>query len=477
MSAINMVRPRLTVLDPEQIEQVHEYSLQILSTTGVRVDSARAREILIRAAGTDASDDDRVHIPRELVEWALATAPSTVQVYDRLGNPAFHLPGETRFGIGVTALYYQEPESGDVVPFARQHMADMVRLGHALPSFDAVATVGIIQDVPPQVSDLYATLEMSANTTKPLVILISDEHAFPAVLDLLEQLQGDLAPRPSIIPYLNPITPLVINQGTSDKMMLSIERGLPFIYSNYGMAGASTPITPAGTLALLNAELLAGLTLSQLIKEGAPIILGILPAFFDMKGMGNFYDPISYVLDLACAELMAHYGLPHSGTSGSGMGWGADLIAAGHQWLNHVTSCLGKVGLVPFVGDVLTSMAFSPTMVVYADEVIAQARLIAAGFNLDDDAVSVDEIAQIGPGGDFLTSGLTLKHFRQAYYESGIFPKLTLDEWQARERPRADDRLKRYTRRLLEDSRPPEDHYDLLARGESLIHNLAPRGR
>jgi trimethylamine--corrinoid protein Co-methyltransferase len=477
MSAINIIRPRLTVLDPEQIEQVHEYSLQILSSAGVRVDSAQAREILIRAAGASAVDGDRVRIPRELVEWALATAPSMVEVYDRLGNPAFHLPGETRFGIGVTALYYQEPESDDVVPFARQHMADMVRLGHALSSFDAVSTVGIIQDVPPQVSDLYATLEMSANTTKPLVVLISDENAFPAVLDLLGHLQGDLASRPSIIPYVNPITPLVINQGTSDKMMLSIERGLPFIYSNYGMAGASTPITPAGTLALLNAELLAGLTLSQLIKESASIILGILPAFFDMKGMGNFYDPISYVMDLACAEMMAHYGLPHSGTSGSGMGWGADLIAAGHQWLNHLTSCLGKVGLVPFVGDILTSMAFSPTAVVYADEVIAQARLLAAGFKLDDDAVSLDEITQTGPGGSFLTSRLTLKHFRQAYYESDIFPKLTLDEWEARRRPRAQDRLERHTRRLIADSRAPEDHDDLLARGESFIRRLASRDR
>jgi len=73
------------------------------------------------------------------------------------------------------------------------------------------------------------------------------------------------------------------------------------------MAGMSAPITPAGTMALLNAELLAGLTLSQLAREGTPIILGSLPAFFDMKEMTNFYDPHSLLLNLACAEMMAHY--------------------------------------------------------------------------------------------------------------------------------------------------------------------------
>jgi trimethylamine--corrinoid protein Co-methyltransferase len=129
---------------------------------------------------------------------------------------------------------------------------------------------------------------MIANTVKPLVILISDESLFPHVLDLLELLRGDLASQPFVIPYLNPVTPLIINEGTSDKMLASIERGLPFIYSNYGMAGMSTPITPGGTLALLNAELLAGLVLSQLAREGAPIILGSLPAYFDMKTMVDF---------------------------------------------------------------------------------------------------------------------------------------------------------------------------------------------
>ncbi|NOZ72762.1 MAG: hypothetical protein GXP38_12770, partial [Chloroflexi bacterium] len=370
------------------------------------------------------------------------------------------------------ALFYQDPATERTTPFARKHMEAMVRLGNALAGFDLVSSVGIVQDVASEVSDLYAILEMIANTIKPLVVLVSDEERYADVLNLATHLHDDLAERPFIIPYFNPISPLVINEGTSDKMMQTIEVGLPFIYSNYGMAGATTPITAAGTLALLNAELLAGLTLSQLIKPGTPVILGSLPAFFDMRGMSSFYDTHSYVMNLACAEMMAYYQVPHCGTSGSGMGWGADIIAAGHQWMNHLTSVMGKAGLVPFVGDNFDSKAFSPTLVVYANEVIAQARRLAGGFPLNDEELAIAEIAKLGPGENYLTSSLTLKHFRHAYYTSEIWPNLSLEAWQERNRPQATSLLRDYTQELLTTLQAPADHADLLARGEAFIETV-----
>jgi len=223
-------------------------------------------------------------------------------------------------------------------------------------------------------------LEMVANTIKPLIILISDEKQFLPGLVLLERLVGNLSVKPFVIPYFNPVTPLIINQSTADNMLTSIEYGLPFIFSNYGMAGMSTPISSAGTLALLNAELLAGVVISQLVKPGTPIILGSLPAFFDMKTMVDFFDPQTMLLNLACAEMMAYYHIPHAGISGSANGWGADLIASEALMMNHLTSCLGKVGMAPFVGGSFGSKVFSPTMVVNANEVIEQSRHFTNGF-------------------------------------------------------------------------------------------------
>jgi len=465
-------KPAIKVLTREQIETIHKYSLEILSTTGIRVDSLQARKLFAKAL--DVSDSDRiVRIPAQLVDRALKTAPSTVDIYDRRGNIRFQLGNckrpQTRFGIGVTNLYYQDPATDAVTAFTRKHMELSTRLGSALSGFDVISTVGVVQDISPELADLYGTLEMIANTTKPLVILISEKQSFDTSLDLLEHLHGDLSEKPFVIPYFNPITPLVLNEDTADKMFSTVERGLPFIYNNYGMSGATSPITPAGSLALLNAELLAGLVFSQLIREGTPIILGSLAAGFDMQSMAGLYTPQTLLLNVACAEMMAYYELPHSGTSGSGPGWGADLPASGTLWMNHLTSCLGKVGLAPFVGGNFDSLVFSPTFVVYCDEVIRQARFFNQGFDINEASVALSEIDSIGPGGNFLISDLTVALCREINFSSSIWPNLTLDQWQTKGNQQADQVLRTRTRDLLDDLPVPEDHADMIARGESFI--------
>jgi len=269
----------------------------------------------------------------------------------------------------------------------------------------------------------------------------------------------------------------VLNEDTTDKMIRAVERGLPLIFSNMGMSGATTPITPGGTLALLNAELLSGLVFAQLVQPGAPLVLGSIPAGFDMRNMMSLYTPHTMLLNLACAEMMDYYGLPHSGTSGSGPGWGADLPAAGALWLNHLTACLGKVGLAPFVGGNLDSLVFSPAMVVYAGEVIRQARRFADGFSLDAEAVDTGDIATVGAGGNFLASEATCTLFRAMMEAHPLWPAMTLEQWRERGRPRAHDMLVRHTRELLSSLRAPADAAQLAERGRAFIEkHLSPKG-
>ena len=106
MKKADIVQPRLNMLDQKQIKKIHEYSLQILSTTGVRVDSQQARKLFARAINSKAVDGDRVCIPPDLVEWALKAAPARIDIFDRKGTLAFRLPDQARFGVGVTSLYY-----------------------------------------------------------------------------------------------------------------------------------------------------------------------------------------------------------------------------------------------------------------------------------------------------------------------------------------------------------------------------------
>jgi len=257
------------------------------------------------------------------------------------------------------------------------------------------------------------------------------------------------------------------------KMEAAINRGLPLIFSNYGMSGATCPITPAGTLALLTAELLAGLVFSQLVKPGSPVILGSLPAAFEMKYAGSFYSPTTMLLNLACSEMMASYNIPHCGTSGSGNGWEADLLAASTLSINHFTSILGAAGMVPFVGGNFDSLVFSPELVVFADDLIHQSRMFADGFSLDDEHVGLSDISTIGPGGNYLMSNLTGKYFRDSQFSSKIWPYLTLDKWKNLGAPKAEKILQDKTLEILNNLVIPNDRDDLIANGETFIQSLS----
>jgi len=469
---MNNIIPQLKLLTEEQILQVHHYALRILFETGVRVDSPTVLKKL-EMTGQVQVQGRSVRMSSELVESAIQSAPSSIELYDRHGKLAFNTTEQRlHFGVGVTALYYQEPINESLELFTRQHMRDLTRLGSALPLYDVISTPGIVRDVPAALGDLYGSLEHLANATKPLVLLVSDEHNFVPVLDLFEYLHGGLGEKPFVLPYFNPVSPLVMDSGTLLKMEAAIARGLPFIFSNYSMAGASTPLTPAGTLTLLLAELLAGLVISQVLKPGAPVMLGMLPVYFDMKSMLNFYDPQSILLNLACAEMMEHYDLPHCGTSGSGTGWGMDLIAADTYWMNTLTFAMKRGGLAPFVGDSLGSKSISPTTIVHVHDVIEQSLRFADGFQLDDAQVALDEIAKVGPGGSFLSSPSTLKNYKTGYFVSKTYPRWTMEKWQSEGQPDARQILREKTQSLLADLPVPEDYNDLIGKGTEFIERV-----
>lgn len=470
---MNNVRPQMRLLSESQREEIHEYTLTLLATTGVRVDSPLAVEMLTKRVGRSNVEGRTVRMTAELVEWAIKAAPRRIQIYDRRGNPQFQIGGEedrARFGIGVTALFYQEPETDTPVEFQRKHMRDMVRVGNKLPLYDMVSTIGICRDVPDYLTDLLGSLEHFANGTKPMVLLCSDEHKFDDVLNMIQHLHTrDLGDKPFIIPYFNPVSPLVMNAGTVDKMKIAIERGLPVVISNYSLSGATTPITPAGTIAVLMAELLAGLVIGQLYKEGAPMLLGMLPVYLDMKTLQNFYDPQSVLVSLACAEMMAHYGIPHCGTSGSGTGWGMDLLAAETFWMNTLMMTLTKGGIAPFIGDTLGSKAVSPLTFIYCHEIIDQALRFSSGFQLDSPSVGLSEIHDVGPGKGFVSAPSTLRHYKNGYYVSRIFPRWSMEKWLEAGQPHVQKRLKEYGIEFLKDLPVPDDHEEVMRRGEEWV--------
>jgi len=470
------VRPRLQVLNEEHIMEIHKYSIRILESTGIKVKSKTALQIF-RNSNAVRIDNDIVYISEELINDSIKIAPSNVEIFNRTGNSSFHLGKqqgtETYFGIGVTNPYFQDIESNHIENFTRKHMMASARLGDMLHNYDMVSTIGIPSDVAGKEIDYYSALDMYANTEKSQVLLISGKKSINRVFDLLSFLHGDITKKPFCILYVNPITPLVLNESTTDKIIASINNDLPVMFSNYGMYGGTSPATEGGTLALLNAELLAGLVFGQLVREGAKMILGSLPAAFNMKTMGSsYYTSTSYLLNLACAEMMDYYGIPHCGTSGSSKAWGADLISSANLWQNHLSSIIGKVGCAPFVGGSFDSLAFSPANVVLSDYIIGEARRFAKGFKIDDTTIDLKEIHEIGHGGNYLTTNQTLFNLSYKNNDESLWPYLSLESWIEQGFPKAENILLERTKDLYNKAMiQSESQEEIIEKGEQYIKN------
>jgi len=191
-----------------------------------------------------------------------------------------------------------------------------------------------------------------------------------------------------------------------------------------------------------------------------------------MKTLMNFYDPQSILVHLACAEMMEFYGIPHCGTSGSGTGWGMDLLAAETYWMNTLSFSLTKGGIAPFVGDTLGSKAISPLTFVYCHEIIDQALRFASGFQLDDANVGLNEIHDVGVGKSFVTAPLTLKKYKSGYYVNPIFPRWNMEKWMDAGQPHVQTQLREYATELMKDMPVPEDHDELMRKGDEFIRTL-----
>jgi len=140
--------------------------------------------------------------------------------------------------------------------------------------------------------------------------------------------------------------------------------------------------------------------------------------------------------------------------------------------MNTLTFSLTKGGLAPFVGDTLGSKAISPLTFIYCHEIIDQALRLAAGFQLDEEHVGLGEVQKVGPGKSYVSAPTTLKKYKTGYYVSPIFPRWSMEKWIEAGQPHVQRKLSEYGIEFMQDMPAPDDHDELLAKGEDFISKL-----
>ncbi len=448
------IRPKLSMLEREDCLRLHRASCEILRRTGVRVYS-QAGLNLLRQAGA-AVLDDLVKIPPSLIEWALASAPSTFNLHKR-GTPEaiLKLDGQrVYFGPGSDTLRYLDPRSGSRRNFQLADIADCTRLCDALPEIGFVMSVGIPRDVPNEVYYRHQFASMLRQTTKPIVFVCDDLADIEAIAAMAAAAAGgldQLSKYPNILLYAEPSTPLQHSRDATEKLLFCAEHAIPMTHSPAPMMGGTAPITIAGAVALGNAEILSSLVMHQLHNPGAPYLYGHGVHHLDMKEMVSVYGAPEYQLArVLAAEMGRFYGLPVWGYAGHSDSKVVDGQAAADAQFTVQVALMAKTNLNHDVGYLESGLTGSPEMIVLTNELIAMTRRFVEGIRLDDEALALEVINQVGPGGEFLSHDHTMAHWRELWLPQ-LFDRQRLDKWQEQGAKDLNTRLREVTITLMDE--------------------------
>ncbi len=458
MTVDKIALPRLTMLSREQCETIHRASLEILRRTGVRVYHDGALDLL-RQTDAVVSDGNLVRFPPGLVEWALAQAPSRIALCRRGSSEvAGPLQGrQVSFGPGSDCPNYLDPRSGERRPFTKADLVDCIHVVDALPELSFCMSMGIPSDLGTDNAYRQQFALMIEHTAKPIVFVCDDRADCEAIAAMAAVAAGGMEAlrlNPTLLLYSEPSTPLQHSETATGKLLYMAEQALPIVHSPAPMMGGTAPVTMAGGLALGNAEVLSSLVMHQLAHAGAPFVYGSGLHHMDMKTTISVYGAPEFQLArVAVAEMGRFYGLPTWGYAGHSDSCAMDEQAAADASFSVLVALLGGNNLVHDVGYLEAGLTTSPEMMVLTAEVIAMMRRFVGGVALDAEALALDIIDEVGPGGDFLTQKHTLKHFRELW-QPVLFDRRRAEEWVAAGSKQLGERLREKTLALVQEHEP-----------------------
>jgi trimethylamine--corrinoid protein Co-methyltransferase len=490
------MRPRIQLLSPELIGRILGEAFELLMNPGVRVGSAVVE--LLRSAGVDV-DDGVARIPESLVGQCLASAPRDFYLYNRQGEKAVHYGGDdVHFDPGSCCVQMLDPETLEARPSETRDLVRIVQVTEMLPQFAAQSTavvcndaivvnndgnnLGNNNDAPSAIGDLYRLFIVLQHSDKPVVTGSFSAAGLQGMIDLLAADSGspeNLRQKPRAVFDVCPSPPLNWSEFGSHNLLDLARAGVPAEIVSMPLAGGTAPVTLAGSVTQHAAEVLAGITLHQLAGPGSPIVWGGAPAIFDMRTGGAPMGAVeTAMLNLACAEVGKHLGLPTHGYLVATDSKLVDAQAGAESARSAMLGALAGINMISGAGMLESLACFSVEKLVIDAESIASAQRLARGIevggnDVSDGSLATAMFAQTGLSGEFLKLKETRALFRQEQY----LPSPVIDRSArgseppsdvfTRARARVDELVTRYQKPSL-----PED---VLRKFQAIVKREADR--
>lgn len=462
---------KFQLFSDDELDQLHEATLEVLETTGVEVREPEALSLL-ESEGV-AVKDERVRIGSETVEWALETAPTAISIFDRDGEAAMELTDYNRyFGTGSDTECVIDPETHDRKKPMKSDVGQASLFADALENIDFVMSMGNARDVPAEVSDVHHFQAMVENTDKPIIFTAWNLENLKTIVEMASVVAGGrekLKEAPFFILYAEPSPPLQHSREALEKLLFMAEEELPIAYVPATMQGATGPVTIAGSLVQANAEVLSGLVISQLKREGAPFLYGGgIPAMDMSSAIASYTAPESMLGMSALAEMTHYYDLPLWSYGGCTDSEIFDEQAAAEGVYSLLLAVLHGGNIIHDVGYMGSGMTTSYEMLVFADEMIGMIKRLAGGVEVSSETLALDVIDSVGPGGDYLGEKHTMNHFRENWFPD-LVARGNYDNWEKEGSKSLSERANEKALDILNSHEPPSLEKEKRERLEELV--------
>jgi trimethylamine---corrinoid protein Co-methyltransferase len=457
------VRPSVSFLADTTIHAIVAEAKRILDEIGVFVEHRQAVDLL-----TDASarlgDDGRVRIGPDLVDRALATAPSELQIYDRAGENPVRIGGATvNFDPGSAAINVYDYEQVRVRPATTADCVAFARLTDRLPAMALQSTCVVPSDVPLEAADRVRLLVALKNGRKGIITGTFAGASFEIMRRMLVAVRGSeqaLRQKPLAIFDCCPSPPLMWSELTCAVLVRCAEEGIPAELVSMPLTGATAPVTLLGAITQHCAEDLSGIVIHQLAGPGSPIIYGGSPAAFDMRQGTTPMGAIeTMMIDASYAAVGKYLGLPTHAYMALSDAKIADYQAGLESGCGAILAALAGINVVSGPGMLDFESCQSLEKLVLDNEACAMALRAVRGVECRDAVMALDIIREGIAAEQFLNLGHTRQWYRQEHHLVGpVIDRLVGDAWQARGRKTALERAREEVLRLLaKEAAPPLD--------------------
>ena len=448
--------PELQLLDSPLVDRILDEAFQLLMSPGVKVATPHVLELLAQAGAR--TNNGIAHIPEALTRQALESVPREFFLHNRAREAVVHYGGsDVHFDPGSSCLNILDRDTLQARLAQSADLARLVQISEMLPEYAAQSTAMVCNDAPQEIGDFYRLFLVLMYSDKPVVTGAFSGPTLQAMLDLLAADSGgsnELKRRPRAVFDVCPSPPLNWSDFAADNLYQLSRAGVPAEIVSMPLAGATAPVTLAGSVVQHAAECLSGITIHQLACPGAPIVWGGAPAIFDMSaGCAPMGAIETVMLNMACTQIGKSLGLPTHGYLVATDSKLVDAQAGMESGISAVLGALAGINMISGAGMLDSLACHSIEKLVIDAEAIGCARRLLGGIEASTESLATGMFAQIGLSGEFLKLKETRNLFRkEQHFPSSVITRGSTPDGQpsqdtfARARERVDELAAQYHR-------------------------------